>query len=185
MRDVIYLMNLSLDGFIEGPDGRFEWAHPDEEVHRFHNQTARDMGAFLYGRRMYETMAGWQTADEDPAAPDARLEFALIWKQKPKIVFSTTLQAVGENCRLVRADIAREVANLKQQPGGALGVSGPGLAASLAGHGLIDEYRLVVYPVLTGGGKPFFPSADNAVHLRLLETRTFRCGAVYLRYRTT
>lgn len=183
MRDVIYLMNLSLDGFIEGPDGKFGWAYPDDEVHQFHNDVARDLGAFLYGRRMYETMAGWQTADKNPSATAVMLEFARIWKEKPKIVFSTTLPAVGENCRLVRGDAATEVSTLKKQPGGALGVSGPGLAASLARHGLIDEYRLVFYPVLTGGGKPYFPGLSQTVHLRLLETRTFRCGAVYLRYR--
>lgn len=183
MRDVIYLMNLSLDGFVEGPDGKFGWAYPDDEVHQFHNDVARDLGAFLYGRRMYETMAGWQTADMNPSATAITREFARIWKEKPKIVFSTTLQAVGEHSRLVRGDIAAEVSTLKKQPGGALGVSGPGLAASLARHGLIDEYRLVFYPVLTGGGKPYFPQLGLVVRLRLLETRTFRCGAVYLRYR--
>ena len=182
MRKVIYLMNVSLDGFVEGPDGTFGWSRPDEEVHRFHNELAREMGAFLYGRRMYETMAGWQTADEDPSAPDYTLEFARIWKARPKIVFSTTLETVGVNCRLVRGDIAAEVASLKQQPGGDLGVSGPGLAATLARLGLVDEYRLVVSPILVGGGKPYFPALDHAVRLRLLETRTFRCGSVYLRY---
>ena len=182
MRKVIYLMNVSLDGFVEGPDGTFGWSRPDEEVHRFHNHLVRELGAFLYGRRMYETMAGWQAVGEDPSAPDFILEFARIWKEKPKIVFSTTLTKVGENCRLVRGDIAAEVDGLRQQPGGDLGVSGPGLAASLARHGLIDEYRLVFYPVLTGGGKPYFPALDHAARLRLLETRTFRCGAVYLRY---
>ena len=195
MRDVIYLMNLSLDGFVEGPDGKFDWAYPDDEVHQFHNDTARDMGALLYGRRMYETMAGWQTADQDPSATPIMREFARIWREKPKIVFSTTLKAVGENCRLVRGDLAREVSALRQQAGGPLAVSGPlgvsgplavsgpGLAASLARHGLINEYRLVLYPVLAGGGKPYFPGLGQTVHLRLLETRIFRCGAVYLRYR--
>jgi dihydrofolate reductase len=182
MRKVTYLMNASLDGYVEGPDGTFGWSVPDEEVHRFHNELARDLGAFLYGRRMYETMAGWQTADEDPSAPDYHLEFARIWKAKPKVVFSTTLPRVGENCRLVRGDVAAEVAALKSQAGGDLGVGGPGLAQSLARFGLIDEYRLVVYPVMVGGGKPFFPRLDREVPLELAETRTFGCGAVYLRY---
>lgn len=182
MRNVLYLMNVSLDGFVEGPDGGFGWSRQDEEVHWFHNRLARELGAFLYGRRMYETMAGWQTANADPSAPDYLVEFARIWKAKPKIVFSSTLEAVGENCRLVRGDIAAEVASLKQQPGGDLGVSGPGLASTLARLGLVDEYRLVVFPILVGGGKPYFPALDHAVHLRLLETRTFRCGAVYFRY---
>ena len=175
-------MNLSLDGFVEGPDGKFGWSRPDEEVHRFHNQVAREMGAFLYGRRMYETMAAWQTMAEDRSLPDYAAEFARIWKSKPKIVFSTTLAAAGPDCRLVSGDAAAEVAALKQQPGGDLGVSGPGLASALARQGLVDEYRLVVYPVLVGGGKPYFPRLDRAVPLRLLETRTFGSGAVYLRY---
>ncbi len=179
---VIYLMNASLDGYVEGPDGKFGWTRPDEEVHRFHNQMAREMSAFLYGRRMYQTMAVWQTMDKDPSLPDYAREFARIWQQKPKIVFSTTLQEVGQNCRLVRGDIAAEMARLKRQPGGDLGVGGPGLASSLARLGLIDEYRLVAYPILIGGGKPYFPAMSRSVSLRLLETRTFGCGAVYLRY---
>ncbi len=185
MSTVTYLMNLSLDGFVEGPDGKFEWTRPDEEVHRFHNQVARNLSAFLYGRRMYETMMGWQTVDQDPSLPDYVLEYARIWKEKPKIVFSTTRKAVGENCRLVRGDIAAEVARLKEHPGGELGVSGPGLSSALARLGLIDEYRLVVYPILVGAGKSYFPSIPQAVPLRLLETRTFRSGAVYSRYLRT
>lgn len=184
MGNVIYLMNLSLDGFVEGPDGRFGWCTPDEEVHRFHNQQARGMAAFLYGRRMYEMMAVWQTMDEDPSLPEYVLEFARIWKEKPKYIFSTTLTSVGENCHLVRGDAGAEVAALKRTPGGDLGVGGPGLASSLARLGLIDEYRLVVYPIVVGGGKRFFPALDRPGGQRLLETRTFGCGAVYLRYRS-
>jgi dihydrofolate reductase len=131
---------------------------------------------------MYETMAGWQTMDENQSLPDYVLEFARIWKEKPKIVFSTTLQSVGENCLLVRGDIAAELARLKHQPGADLGVSGPGLASTLARLGLIDEYRLVVYPIIVGGGKPYFPSLHDSVRLRLLETRMFHSGAAYLRY---
>ncbi len=182
MRKLVYLMNVSLDGFVEGPDGKFAWSFPDEEVHRFHNQAARQQGAFLYGRRMYETMAGWQTAEDNPKLPDFAREFAQVWKATPKIVFSTTLKTVGENCRLVRGDIAAALAHLKEQPGGDLGVSGPGLASAFARLGLIDEYRLVVYPVMVGAGKSYFPALDREVPLRLLETRTFRCGAAYFRY---
>jgi dihydrofolate reductase len=185
MRNVIYLMSLSLDGFVEGPDGRFAWSYPDEQVHRFYNRLADGMGAFLYGRRMYETMRGWQTVDEDmpsPDVPDYVRDFARIWKSKPKIVFSTTLESVGENCRLLQRDIADEVKRLKAQPGGDLGVGGPGLAAALARLDLVDEYHLVLFPVTVGGGKPYFPALDHEQHFRLLETRTFDCGAVYLRY---
>ncbi len=180
---IVYLMNVSLDGYVEGPDGKFDWTVPDEEVHRFHGEIAGGMGAFLYGRRLYETMAVWQTWDQDPSLPGYMLDFARMWKEKPKIVFSTTLTEVGPNCRLVRGDIAAEVARLKTQVAGDLSVGGPGLAASFARLGLIDEYRLVVYPVLVGGGKRFFPGLDHRVNLRLLESRTFRRGGVYLRYR--
>jgi dihydrofolate reductase len=185
LRRVIYLMNVSLDGFVEGPDGKFGWSRPDEEVHRFHNQIAQGMGAFLYGRRMYETMAGWQTLDENRSAPDYVAEFARIWKEKPKIVFSTTLDAVGMNCRLVRGEVSAELATLKRQQGGDLGVSGPGLASEFARLDLIDEYRLVVYPTIVGGGKLYFPARDAPLQLRFLESRTFSCGAVYLRYQRT
>lgn len=182
MRSVVYLMNLSLDGYVEGPDGTFAWSRPDEEVHRFHNEQARAMGGFLYGRRIYELMKWWETADEDPAAPDVVLEFARIWKEKPKVVFSTTLHAVGANARLVRGDVGAEVEALKRQPGGDLAVSGPGLATSLARLDLIDEYRLVLSPILVGGGKSYFPALEHPVALRLVETRAFGSGAVYLRY---
>lgn len=179
MRRLLYLMNTSLDGYVEGPDGSFAWTVHDEEVHRFHSQLARDLGANLYGRRMYETMKVWQDLDGDPTAPDHYLEYARIWKEKPKVVFSTTLDSVGPNCRLVKTDAVAEVARLKEEPGGDLAVSGPGLASSLARAGLIDEYRLVVNPILLGGGKPYLRQQTS---LRLVETRTFRSGAVYLRY---
>jgi dihydrofolate reductase len=182
MRKLIYMMNVSLDGFVEGSDGKFGWSMPDEEVHRFHNDAARHMGAFLYGRRMYETMAGWQTLDSDPSMPDYVVEYARIWRATPKIVFSSTLKTVGENCRLVAGDAVAEVTTLKQQAGGDLAVSGPGLASSLARAGLVEEYRLVVFPVIVGGGKSYFPVLDQELGLRLEETRTFLGGAVYLRY---
>jgi dihydrofolate reductase len=182
MRKVIYLMNMSLDGFIEGRDGKFEWSVPDEEVHRFHNQQARDMGAFLYGRRMYEVMQFWQTEDANPTEPEVHREFARIWKAKPKVVFSTTLAQVGPNARLLRADAAAEVSKLKAETGGDLAVSGSGLASSLARAGLVDEYRLVLSPIMVGGGKSYFPGLEQEVPLRLLEMRPFGNGAVYLRY---
>ncbi|MFL5349002.1 MAG: dihydrofolate reductase family protein [Hyalangium sp.] len=123
MGHIVYLMNLSLDGFVEGPDGKVEWTRPDEEVFRFHIEQARQVSAYLNGRRMYETMAVWHTLDTDPSASDLMVEFARIWKSKPKVVFSTTLEKVGENCRLVRGDIAAEVSRLKQQYPGDLAVS--------------------------------------------------------------
>ncbi len=175
-------MNTSLDGFVEGPDGKFDWTIPDEEIHRFHNEAARKMGAFFYGRRIYETMAVWETMDQDRSLPDYALEYARIWKSKPKIVFSTTLKEVGPNCRLVRGDVSAETSRLKREIEGDIGVCGPGLASTFARLGLIDEYWQVVSPVLVGGGKSYFPKLDKQINLRLLETRTFPRGEIYLRY---
>src|SRR5512133_2859704 len=101
MRKLIYSMGVSLDGFIAGPSGEIDWSAPDEELHRFHNQQARDTGAHLYGRRLYEDMRPWETADEDPSASEPVVEFARIWKETPKIVFSKTLEKVEGNARLV------------------------------------------------------------------------------------
>src|SRR3712207_5059324 len=114
MRKLIYSMQVSLDGFIAGPDGDFSWAAPDEELHRFHNQRVSELGGHLLGRRLYETMLYWETADRDPAIADYVREFALIWRRLPKVVFSTTLREVeAENTRLATQDLATEVERLK------------------------------------------------------------------------
>ena len=125
MRDLIYSMSVSLDGYIAGPDGEIDWSAPDEELHRFHNQRVREVGAQLCGRRLYEVMGYWETVDQNPSAPDYELEFARIWKETPKIVFSTTLEEVQGNARLVRDGAADEVARLKGQPGKDLAVAAP------------------------------------------------------------
>jgi dihydrofolate reductase len=183
MRKVIYSMGVSLDGFIAGPDGEIDWSAPDEELHRFHNQQTREIGAHLYGRRLYEVMTYWETADEKPSAPEHELEFARIWKDTPKIVFSKTLSEVQGNARLVRDSVAEEVAKLKEQPGKDLAVGGAGLASTVMKLGLIDEYRLFVSPVVLGGGTPYFPALDERINLELVETRTFGSRVVYVRYR--
>src|SRR6266511_2680048 len=131
MRKLIYSMGVSVDGFIAGPDGEIDWSAPDEELQRFHNQQARETGAYLYGRRLYEVMRYWETADEQPSAPEHELEFASIWKDTPKIVFSKTLEEVEGNARLVSDGIAEEVAKLKEQQGMDLAVGGAGLAFHL------------------------------------------------------
>ena len=174
---------MSLDGYIAGPDGEIDWSAPDEELHRFHNQQTRELGAHLCGRRLYEVMVYWETADEKPSAPDHELEFARIWKNVPKIVFSKTLEKVEGNARLVRDSVAEEVAKLKGQPGKDLAVGGAGLAATLTKLGLIDEYRLFVSPVVLGGGTPYFPALDERINLELAETQTFGARVVYVRYR--
>jgi dihydrofolate reductase len=182
MRKLIYSMGMSLDGFIAGPDGEIDWSAPDAELHRFHNQQARETGAHLYGRRLYEVMRYWETAEENSSAPEHELEFARIWKDTPKIVFSNTLETVEGNARLVKDSAAEEVTRLKEQPGKDLAVGGAGLASTFIKLSLIDEYRLFVSPVVLGGGTPYFPALDERINLELVETRTFGSRVVYLRY---
>jgi dihydrofolate reductase len=182
-RKLIYSMGVSLDGFIAGPDGDFDWSAPDEELHRFHNEQTRELGAHLCGRRLYEVMVYWETADQNPSASDYELEFARIWKALPKIVLSKTLEKVEGNARLLRDGVAEEVAKLKEEPGKDLAVGGAGLASTLIKLGLVDEYRLFVSPVVVGGGTPYFPALDESIDLELVETRTFGSRVVYVRYR--
>jgi dihydrofolate reductase len=186
MRTLTYSMGVSLDGYIADPAGAIDWSAPGEELHRFHNQRAREVGVQLYGRRLYEAMRPWETADRQPDASPAMLEFAEIWKATPKLVFSTTLEAVkGPSTTLVREAPARVVTRLKDEPGGGLSVGGAGLAAALLAHGLVDRFRVFVNPVLLGGGTPFFPPLDERVGLELVETRTFGSRVVYLDYEKT
>lgn len=183
MRSLIHSMGVSLDGFVAGPGGEIDWAAPDEELHRFHNQQTREIGVQLLGRGLYEEMLPWETIHEDPNATDAELEFARIWTEIPKFVFSSTLDTVEGNSRLARGELADEVTALKRQDGADLAVGGAGLAAACTRLGLVDEYRLFVSPVVLGGGTPFFPALGHRVDLDLLETRTFAARVVYLRYR--
>jgi dihydrofolate reductase len=183
MRKLIYSMTVSLDGFIAGRDGEIDWSAPDEELFRFHTQRVREIDTQLCGRRLYEVMTYWETADQNPAAAEHELEFARIWKDLPKIVFSKTLESVEGNARLVRDGVADEVARLKEQPGNDLAVGGAGLASSLIELNLIDDYRLFVSPVVLGGGTPYFPALDKRIELELIETRSFGSRVVYVRYR--
>lgn len=176
-------MMVSLDGFVATPEGSLDFHVIDEEIHRFANEQARGTAVQLYGRRLYETMAAfWPTADADPAAPDYVVEFAGIWRATPKIVFSTTLEQVGWNSRLVRADAAGEIARLRAETDGEISIGGPTLAAAALRAGLVDEVRPFVHPVAIGAGRPFLPAFDGRLGLRLLETRRFGSGVVYLRY---
>jgi dihydrofolate reductase len=173
---------VSLDGYIAGPDGTPDWAAPDEELFLFHTQEVKDIGVHLCGRRLYETMVYWETAEESPLAAD-QVEFAQTWKALPKVVFSTTLQSVVGNTRLARDGVGEEVSRLKEQPGQDIAVGGAGLARACMELGLIDEWRLFVSPVLLGGGTPYFPALEKGLDLELIETRTFGSRVVYLRYR--
>jgi dihydrofolate reductase len=176
-------MGASLDGFIAGPRGEIDWSAPEEQLHRFHNRQASEVGADLYGRRLYETMRFWDTAEERPGIGPVELEFARIWRETPKVVLSRTLDEVEGNATLVKGDAAAEVARLKAAPGKPLAVGGAGLAASLIEAGLVDEYRLFVFPVVLGGGTPFFPPLRERIELELVEMRTFPSRVAYLRYR--
>ncbi|MFC9683368.1 dihydrofolate reductase family protein [Streptomyces sp. NPDC056948] len=184
MRSVTYSMNVSLDGYIVGPDGGFDFGVPDEEVFRFWIDEIREVGVHLMGRRLYETMLYWETADQDPSLDDAGHEWAALWNPLPKVVFSTTLSTVQGHARLASGGVAEEIERLRAEPGeGDIAIGGATLAAEAAGAGLIDEYRTVVYPVLVGGGIPFFPRNERRVDLELVETRTFASRVVYLRHR--
>ena len=182
MRKLIYSMTVSLDGYIAGPDGAIDWSVPDEELFRFHTQHVRETGVQLCGRRLYETMVYWETAEEGPLAAE-HVEFAQIWKALPKVVFSTTLESVVGNTRLARDGVGEEVSRLKEQPGKDIAVGGAGLARACMELELIDEWRLFVSPVLLGGGTPYFPTLDERINLELVETKTFGSRVVYLRYR--
>ena len=181
MPKVIYAMGgVSADGYVVGPDGKFDWSVPDEELHRFHNEQTRALAGHLLGRRLYETMVYWETAGQDPS--DVMREFALIWQAMPKVVFSRTLDSVeGANTTLARGDLRAELSSLQESAGGDVAVGGAELGAEAARLDLIDEYRLFVHPVAVGGGTPFFPR-DHRVDLDLIETRTFSSRVVYLRY---
>ncbi|MEU9381362.1 dihydrofolate reductase family protein [Streptomyces sp. NPDC048279] len=189
MRKVTYSMSVSLDGYVVGPDGRFDWTAPDEEVFRFWIDEIRDVGVHLMGRRLYETMLYWETADEDPSLDDADREWTALWNPLPKVVFSSTLSEVRGNARLVSGPpvpgrLAEEIARLRAEPGaGDIAIGGATLAAEAAAAGLIDEYRAMVLPVLVGGGVPFFPRDGRRVDLDLVGTRTFGSKVVCLRYR--
>jgi dihydrofolate reductase len=180
--NLIYSMSVSADGFIEGPDGDFSWTTPSEELFRFHTDRVRQLGAHLCGRRLYETMLYWETVPSAESWSADEREFAEIWQALPKVVFSTTLESVEGNARLARDSVPEEVRGLKERVDADLEVGGATLAADCIELDLVDEYRIFVYPVIVGGGKPFFPSTHTSLELELVETRSFASRVAYLRY---
>jgi len=184
VRSVTYSMAVSLDGYIVGPDGSFGWTAPDEEIFSFVTGEIRQVGVHLLGRRLYETMLYWETADQDPSLDDAMLVWAALWKALPRVVFSRTLTSVQGHARLASGSLAGEIERLRAEPAeGDIAIGGAALAAEAAALDLIDEYRARVYPVLVGGGIPFFPQHGRQVELELVETRTFKSGVAYHRHR--
>jgi dihydrofolate reductase len=181
MRKLIYSMTVSLDGYIAAHDGAIDWTVPDEELFLFHTQHVQETGVHLCGRRLYETMVYWETAEESPLAAE-QVKFAQIWKALPKVVFSTTLESAVGNTRRATDGLGEEVARLKEQPGKDIAVGGAGLAGACMKLGLIDEWRLFVSPAILGAGTPYFPTLDERIKLELVETKAFGSGVVYLRY---
>jgi len=183
MRKLIYLMNTSLDGYVESADGNFTWSIPDVELFKHFNDLYAVMTTQLYGRRLWETMSGyWPTAEADPAATPESKEFARRWKAGAHIVFSSSLQSVDHGARLVRDNAVEAVRQLKSGEGRDMFVGGPELASTLIAAGLVDEIHAYIHPVAVGTGKPFFQDLPQQLDLKLLGIHTFASGVVQLRY---
>jgi dihydrofolate reductase len=179
---LVYSAIASLDGYVEDMDGTFSWAEPDEEVHRFVNDLERPIGTYLYGRRMYETMAGWETDPALAAASPHMRDFATIWQAAEKVVYSRTLSAAWTARTRIEPEFVPEQAReLKARADRDLAVGGPELAAHAFRAGLVDELHLYVVPVAVGGGKRCLPDGVR-LELELLDTRLFASGMVFLRY---
>lgn len=185
MGKIIFLMNVSLDGYIEAPDGSLDWATTDDELHPWFNERLRSTEVSVYGRRLFELMnAHWPTVESDPTATGPMLEFGRIWNAKPKVVVSRSMHAAPPGWRLTSGEPEAILADLRRDFSGDIEIAGPTLAAEFIRRGLVDVFQLVIHPVILGGGKCFFPEIDRSASLRLLETRTFSSGVVYLGYAT-
>ncbi|WP_188537798.1 dihydrofolate reductase family protein [Kocuria dechangensis] len=185
MRKLAFAMNMSLDGCIAAPGADLGWSVPSEELFQRWSDRVAATGLALYGRKLEETMSShWPSADQQPGATPAAIEFAGRWREMPKAVFSSTTGTVGGNTRVVTGEAVSEVTRLKAGDGGPMDIGGATLAAVAVRAGLIDEYVIVTHPVLVGGGTPFFPALDTWVHLSLVETRRFPGGVVLSRYET-
>jgi dihydrofolate reductase len=184
MRKIVLLMSVSLDGYIEGPDHDISWHRVDDELHQYFNDTIRGLGGLLHGRVTYDLMAGfWPTADADPETPAPMAEFAGIWRDIPKYVYSRTLRHADWNTTIVREVDPDEVNALKRQPGGDLGLGGAHLASAFLRHDLVDEIHLCVHRVLIGRGTPLFPHAETTTPLDLIGSHTFGNGVVLVHHR--
>jgi dihydrofolate reductase len=168
---LIYSMSVSVDGFIADREGGFEWTAPSEELFGFHLAQVRELGGFLCGRRLYETMLVWET-DPSMRETELRAAFANVWCAIPKVVFSRTLDSVQGNARLAEASVAEEAAAALDATDKDVGIGGAGLAAAAIELGLVDELRMFRYPVVVGGGTPFLPPVTEHAPLDLIETRT-------------
>ncbi|MBP2472893.1 dihydrofolate reductase [Crossiella equi] len=182
MPPVTYSMSVSLDGFVNDPTGGFGWTAPTPDLFRFHLDQVRPLTTYLCGRRLYQEMLVWETAEQTMTG-EAELEFARRWRSLPKLVFSRTLTSVEGNARLATGDVATELRRLRAQSGeGLIAIAGATLAAAAIEQDLVDDYRRFVYPVVVGGGTPYFPPLAAPLELRLVESRTFGSRTVYLRH---
>ncbi|HEX5895564.1 MAG TPA: dihydrofolate reductase family protein [Thermoleophilaceae bacterium] len=179
---LIYSMSVSVDGFIADREGAFGWGAPSDELFRFHTAQVRELGGFLLGRRLYETMLVWDT-DPSMRETEADAAFADVWCAIPKVVFSRTLDSVQGNARLAQASVGEEAAAALDATDKDVGIGGAGLAATAIELGLVDELRMFRYPVVVGGGTPFLPPVTEDVPLDLIETRTFGSRVIFERYR--
>ncbi|MEV3929562.1 dihydrofolate reductase family protein [Streptomyces sp. NPDC049944] len=185
MRKLAFAMNVSLDGYIAAPGDDIGWSEPSDELFQWWSDRVGATGLALYGRKLWEAMSShWPTADKQPGATPAVIEYAGRWRDMPKVVFSSTTGTVDRNTRLVTGDAVTEITRLKADDGGPMDIAGATLAAAAMRAGLIDEYVMVTHPVLVGGGTPFFTALDHWVNLSLVETRTFPGGLVLTRYVT-
>jgi dihydrofolate reductase len=185
MRKLIYGMNLTLDGYITGAGRRPRVKRAERRAVSVVARSGAGEGLLLYGRKLRETMSSyWPTGEQQPNATPAQIEFARNWRDTPKVVFSSTIEKVDRNTRVVRGDAVAEITRLKAEDGEPMRVGGATLAGAAMRAGLIDEYTIVTHPVLVGGGTPFFTALDGRVNLDLVETRTFPGGVVLTRYET-
>lgn len=183
MATLMYSAIASLDGYVADEHGNFDWAEPDEEVHAFINDLVRSTGTYLYGRRMYETMAAWETDATLAAQSEVIRDFAQIWQAADKIVYSRTLEEPSTaRTRIEREFNPEAIREMKTSAGADLTVGGPDLATQAFRSGLVDECHLFLAPIVVGGGKPFLPGQARS-ELELLHERRFRGGMVYLHYR--
>ena len=183
MGNLIYHMMISLDGYMETLDHSLDWHAVDEELHVFINDLERTVAMYLLGRRSYQLMEEyWPNAHLDPANPPYMADYAHIWRNMPKVVFSRTLEQVGMNARLVRENIFEEVARLKAETPGDISIGGAETAVPFIERGLVDEYRIFISPIVLGNGIPAFRPHEQRANLRLLNSRVFSNGVVYLQY---
>lgn len=182
MSTISFSMSVSLDGYVNDPDGGLDWHRVDDELHRHFNDLDREVGCHVYGRRLYETMRYWDSIDDNSDVSDPEREYARIWQDIPKYVFSNSLTAVPDNYTLLDGDLEGELESLSRTYDSEIAVGGPTLAGPLIDRGIVNELRRYVVPVVLGGGTPYFTDDVGRLECTLLETRTFDTGVIMERY---